>query len=134
MEKPAKGEIKNWLVSAAHERQRLGLAKSEYEALTPFEISCELEARELLDRAERFRLEVLDIHLARISLILNGYQFPGLKSIDDCRLFKPEMRAKPAKKDGGKLSVAFALKHKREAEEFKRKRDKIRKKRALITG
>jgi len=68
------------LIKWAEWRQKLGLSIAEFDALTPFEVQCELEAAqniELEKWREKIALrdslsELLDIHLARIAMLLNG--------------------------------------------------------------
>lgn len=88
--KPTKESVKQYLISSAWERQKLGLSKSEYDALSPFEILCELEALKIIEKEKQQFLEILDYHLSRLSILANGYSFTELKSVEDFRLLKTE--------------------------------------------
>lgn len=120
-----------YLIARAVERQTLGLSVSEYNALTPFEIACELEAQRILgsDNERLFNaLKLLDLHLSTIEILLNGFKFPNAKTLADFRLLKDERQKKPSKKTIEKRisEVSAVLKL---ADEFLKKRDEIRAKR-----
>lgn len=87
---PDAKSVKDWLISAAWERQRLGLSPAEYNALTPLQIQCELEVANELEIRRNQIVELIDEHFARLEFLANGFYFPDLKSIEDFRILKRE--------------------------------------------
>lgn len=123
---PGREEKEAFLISAALERQRLGLTKSEYDALTPFEISCELKALEIINAENRARFEIFDDHMARIALMLNGYAFPELKTVQDFRMVLRKKEKPEGKKRDPKRDLLFSIKWEREKKEFLKRRAELR--------
>ena len=130
--RPTKESVRQFLISSAWERQKLGLTKTEYDALSPFEIKCELEALKFIEQEKSNMLEILDEHFARIEILLNGYNFSELNSISDFRIFKPKNN-KPVsdkqRKQNTKKNFEMAIKLKALQEQIKSKRNEIRKQR-----
>lgn len=127
--KPTKESVKQHLISSAWERQKLGLSKSEYDALSPFEIQCELEALKFIEKEKRQILEILDYHLSRLELLANGYSFTELTSIDDFRLLKTEKEKVITDRqriNNNKKNFEMAMKLNALQKKIKSKRDAIR--------
>lgn len=100
MKKLAPEEKAEWLKNRAWERQKLGLQPSEYNALTPFEIKCELEALKIIENERKNVFKLIDEHLARIELLLNGFTFPSIKNIEDLRILKTAKKISAAMETG----------------------------------
>lgn len=129
LKRPTKESIKQYLVSSAWERQKLGLSKAEYDALTPFEIKCELEALKFIEQEKQRLIEVLDEHFARLEILANGYNFTDLKSTADFRIFKRNQNKNISNrqhKNNLKKNFEMAMKLKSLQERIKAKRDEIR--------
>ena len=137
LKRPTKESVRQFLISSAWERRKLGLTKTEYDALTPFEIKCELEALKFIEQEKNNMLEILDEHFARIEILLNGYNFSELNSISDFRIFKPK-KNKPVsdkqRKQNTKKNFEMAIKLKALQEQIKAKRNEIRKQRKAYNG
>ena len=129
LKRPTKESIKQYLVSSAWERQKLGLTKTEYDALTPFEIKCELEALKFIEREKNNLVEILDEHFARLEILANGYNFADLKTTEDFRIFKPKKFKEISdkqRKNNTKKNFEMAIKLKALQDKIKAKRDAIR--------
>jgi hypothetical protein len=129
LKKPTKESIKQYLISSAWERQKLGLTKTEYDALTPFEIKCELEALKFIEQEKNNIVEVLDEHFARLEILANGYNFADLKTTEDFRIFKPKKFKEISdkqRKNNTKKNFEMAIKLKALQDKIKAKRDAIR--------
>lgn len=129
--KPTKESIKQYLISSAWERQKLGLSKSEYDALSPFEIKCELEALKYIEKEKQSLIEILDEHFARLEILANGYNFTDLKSTADFRIFKRNQSKEISdrqRKNNVKKNFEMAMKLKSLQDKIKAKRDEIRSK------
>ena len=92
--RPDAKSVKHWLISAAWERQRLGLSPAEYNALTPLQIQCELEVADCIERKRNQIVELIDEHFARLEFLANGFYFPDLKSIEDFKILKTKKTKK----------------------------------------
>lgn len=126
IKKPTKESVKQHLISSAWERQKLGLSKSEYDALSPFEIQCELEALKYIEKEKQQFLEILDYHLSRLSILANGYSFTELKSVEDFRLLKTEKEKVITDRqriNNNKKNFEMAMKLNALQQEIKSKRD-----------
>ncbi len=88
--RPDAKSVKDWLISAAWERQRLGLSPAEYNALTPLQIQCELKVANELENKRNQIIELIDEHFARLEFFANGFYFPGMESLEDFRILKRE--------------------------------------------
>lgn len=131
LKRPTKESIKQYLISSAWERQKLGLSKSEYDALSPFEIMCELEALKYIEKEKQSFIEILDEHFARLEILANGYNFTDLKSTADFRIFKRNQSkeiSERQRKNNVKKNFEMAMKLKSLQERIKAKRDEIRSK------
>lgn len=129
--KPTKESIKQYLIASAWERQKLGLSKAEYDALSPFEIKCELEALKFIEQEKQNLIEVLDEHFARLEILANGYNFTDLKTTADFRILKRNQNKNISdrqRKNNNKKNFEMAMKLKALQEKIKAKRDEIRSK------
>jgi hypothetical protein len=129
LKRPTKESVRQYLVSSAWERQKLGLTKTEYDALTPFEIKCELEALKFIEREKNNLVEILDEHFARLEILANGYIFADLKTTEDFRIFKPKKFKEISdkqRKNNTKKNFEMAIKLKALQDKIKAKRDAIR--------
>lgn len=129
LKRPTKESVKQYLVSSAWERQKLGLSKAEYDALSPFEIKCELEALKYIEQEKQSLFEILDEHFARLEILANGYSFTDLKSTSDFRILKRNQSktiSDRQRKNNNKKNFAMAMKLKALQEKIKAKRDEIR--------
>lgn len=129
LKKPTKESVRQFLISSAWERQKLGLSKTEYDALTPFEIKCELEALKFIEQERNNIVEVLDEHFARLEILANGYNFSDLKTTEDFRIFKPKKFKEISdkqRKHNTKKNFDMAIKLKALQDKIKAKRDAIR--------
>lgn len=126
MQKPNAKSINDYLTLAALERQRLGLSPSEYYALTPLQVKCELEALKIIAQEKTNALLALDEHLARIEMLLNGYNFPNVKSVDEFRILK-RSKAKESSKQNQRANtiknVKMALRMRQTVERLRLERD-----------
>lgn len=122
---PDKKSIREWLISAALERQILGLSPAEYNALTPSEISAELEAAKILERRRDSFIEMLDEHFARLELLLNGYTFPDAKNTEDFRILKRRTSTPSEKQRKANTikNIKMAIKMRTLVDKIRRERD-----------
>lgn len=122
---PDSKSVRNWLISAALERQMLGLSPAEYNALTPSEISAELEAAKILERRRESFFEMFDEHLARLELLANGYTFPDAKSTEDFRILKRRTPAPSEKQRKANTikNIKMAIKMRALVDKIRRERD-----------
>lgn len=136
MRKPNAEQLSDYLTSMALERQMLGLTKSEYDALTPFEVACELKAVELLRKFKDLRFQILDEHFARLEILANGFKFEDLKRIEDFRLTKREgAESALSDKERKKTEYKFILKDQRCIARFKKRRaELLAKRKAKLNG
>lgn len=132
MEKPDIAKMSEFLTSKALERQILGLSIAEYEALTPFEVACELKAAEILRKFKDLRFQILDEHLARLEILANGYQFKDLKRVEDFRLTSREGAAGKGERE--KAEYEFLLNTQRRVARFKKRRAELLAKREAQNG
>lgn len=124
-------ERAEWLKNCAWERQKLGLSVAEYNSLTPFEIKCELEALKEIESERKTLLKLIDEHLSRIEILLNGFNFPSVKTIDDLRMLKTVKKISSAtRRRNEKKNFEMNAKLRKLVNEIKAKRDGIRKARA----
>ena len=103
----------------------LGLSPAEYNALTPSEISAELEATKILERRRESFFEMIDEHFARLELLANGYTFPDAKSTEDFRILKrrtPALSEKQRKANTQK-NIKMAIKMRALVDKIRRERD-----------
>lgn len=127
--RPTKESVRQYLIASAWERQKLGLSKTEYDALSPFEIKCELEALKYIEREKQNIIEALDEHFARLEILANGYNFTELKSTADFRIFKRNQSkeiSERQRKNNVKKNFEMAMKLKSLQDKIKAKRDEIR--------
>lgn len=100
---------KKQIIKWADWRQRLGLSVAEFDALTPFELDCEIEAYcqriEDEQRAKSAYFDnistLLDLHLARIAMLVNGVgkvEYKDTKFDDFILIKKPEPKQKTISK------------------------------------
>ena len=132
MKKPDIAKQSEFLTSKALERQMLGLSIAEYEALTPFEVACELKAAEILRKFGDLRLQILDEHLARLEILANGYQCKGMGKVEDFRLVSREGAADRAERE--KAEYEFLLNTQRRVARFKKRRAELLAKREAQNG
>ena len=129
LKRPTKESLKNYLISSAYERQKLGLTKNEYDALSPFEIKCEIEALKIIEQEKQNLFEILDEHFSRLEILLNGYNFTDLKSVQDFRILKTEktkLISDRQRKINNKKNFEMAVKLKILQEKIKARRNQIR--------
>jgi hypothetical protein len=128
LKKPSKESVKQVLISSAWERQKLGLSKTEYDALSPFEIKCELEALNIIQEEKKQILQIIDEHFARLELLANGFSFSGCKTVDDFKILKSNKTTLTdrQRKINNKKNFEMAVKLKALQDKIKTKRNQIR--------
>lgn len=134
--RPDAQSVKNWLISAAWERQRLGLSPAEYNALTPLQIQCELEVADCIERRRNQIVELIDEHFARLEFFANGFYFPDLKSIEDFKILKTKKTKRISnrqKKINDRKNFEMAIKFNALVERLKAERElKLKKKKERL--
>ena len=88
----SKSQTDKYLKGRAWARQMLGLSLTEFNALTPHEISIELSvARDILQRKldrEELLLQLIDQHMSSLETIIYNSNYKNSSKISDFRLLK----------------------------------------------